>query len=61
MQIPHYIPIDQAVKQYSISRAALTKAIETGKMRAVEVNGFIAVAEEDMKVLSFESRGYGQN
>ena len=54
MKIPHYIPIDQAVERYSISRAALTQAVETGKMRAVRVNGFVAVAEEDMKVLVVE-------
>ncbi len=52
MKIPNYIPIDQATKHYPISRAALTQAIQAGKMRAVKVNGSIAVAEEDMKILA---------
>ncbi len=54
MELPRYIPLDQAAKQYPVSRAALTQAVETGKIRSVRVNGFIAVAEEDMKVLAVE-------
>ena len=54
MELPHYIPLDQAAKRYPISRDALTQAVETGRMRAVRVNGFVAVAEEDMKILAVE-------
>ncbi len=54
MQVPRYIPIDQAVKRYPISRATLTQAIETGKMKAVQVNGLLAVDEEDMKTLTID-------
>ncbi len=54
MESLNYIPIDQAIKHYPISRAALTQAIQTGKMRAVKVDGSIAVAEEDMKILAIE-------
>lgn len=54
MKIPNYIPIDQATKHYPISRAALTQAIQAGKMRAIQVNGVMAVAEEDMKILAID-------
>ena len=55
MELPRYIPIDQASKQYSVSRAALTRAIQTGKMKAVRVSDdTIVVAEEDMKILAIE-------
>ena len=52
MEIPQYIPLDQAAERYPISRQALTRAIKTGKMKAVEVNDTIAVAEEDMEILA---------
>ena len=54
MEIPQYIPLDQAAKQYPVSRAALTQAVEAGKMRVVQVNGSVAVHEEDMKILAIE-------
>lgn len=47
-ELPRYIPLADAARHYRMSRPALTKAVEAGKMRAVRVNGFVAVAEEDV-------------
>jgi len=44
-----YIPLSEAAKRYGLDSVALTQAVESGKIKAVKVNGGIAVAEEDIK------------
>lgn len=54
MNLQTYIPLDDAARRYQINRLALTQAVESGRMRAVQVDDVIAVAEEDMKILAIE-------
>lgn len=45
--IPTYIPFDQAVRQYGLSKKVLTQRIRTGKIQAVQLpSGDLLVAAE---------------
>lgn len=48
LDLPTYVSISEATKRYQLGREALTHLIETGKVRAVKVDGNFAVAEEDI-------------
>lgn len=52
VKLPTYIPLDEAADKYRLTAEALTRAVEDGIIRAVKINGGIAVAEEDVQVLS---------
>jgi len=52
MALETYIPLKEAARRYGISAKILTHNVEAGIIRAVRVNGGIAVAEEDVQVLS---------
>ncbi|RLI50135.1 MAG: hypothetical protein DRP09_20195 [Candidatus Thorarchaeota archaeon] len=54
MNLQTYIPLDDAARRYQINRLVLTQAIASGRMRAVQVKDFVAVAEEDMKILAID-------
>lgn len=54
MNLQSYIPLDAAARRYQINRMALTQAITDGRMRAVQIDGDVAVAEEDMKILAID-------
>jgi len=48
---PRYIVLEEACQRYSLERDHLTRAVERGLVRAIRVNGHIAVAEEDVRKL----------
>lgn len=45
LQIEQYIPLPQAAKRLSITSTSLKKLIDSGTIKAVKLNGTIAVAE----------------
>lgn len=51
-QLPEYLPLDEAARRYHLDRAALTRLIDSGRIRAARVNGGVAVAEEDMETIT---------
>ncbi len=52
VKLPTYIPLDEAADKYRLTAEALTRAVEDGIIRAVKINGGIAVAEEDTAVVA---------
>ena len=48
---PRYIVLEDACQKYELERDHLTRAVERGIVRAIRVNGHIAVAEEDVRKL----------
>ena len=48
---PRYIVLEDACQKYNLERDHLTRAVERGIIRAIRVNGHIAVAEEDVRKL----------
>jgi hypothetical protein len=48
VQLEHYIPLPQAAKRLKISAASLQGLIESGNIKAVKLNGTIAVAESEL-------------
>lgn len=48
---PRYIVLEDACQRYNLERDHLTRAVERGIVRAIRVNGHIAVAEEDVRKL----------
>jgi predicted site-specific integrase-resolvase len=49
VSLPVYITLSEATRRYRVSRGALTRLVESGRVRAVKIDGGIAVAEEDVK------------
>jgi predicted site-specific integrase-resolvase len=47
--LPTYIPLSEAAERYRLSVGALNRAVEHGTIKAVRVNGDVAVAEEDVR------------
>ena len=43
-----YIPLREASERYGVARKSLTQLVDSGRIRAVNINGGIAVAEEDV-------------
>ena len=50
-RIQRYIPLGEAAVKYDVSAELLSEAVERGIVRAIRVNGHIAVAEEDVRKL----------
>jgi hypothetical protein len=48
LQLEQYIPLPQAAKRLKISVASLQSLIESSHIRAVKMNGTIAVAESEL-------------
>jgi predicted site-specific integrase-resolvase len=53
--LPTYVSISEAVKRYKLGREALARLVEAGRVRAVEVDGDMAVAEEDVDAANTEA------
>ena len=51
MGAPRYLRLESAAQKYGVSTETLLRAAESGLVRAVRINGFIAVAEDDVKRL----------
>jgi len=49
VHLPAYISLDEAARRSRLDRASLTRLVEVGRIRAVRVNGGVAVAEEDIE------------
>jgi len=49
---PAYISFEEAIQRFSIGVEMLARAVEQGRVRAVKVNGDLAVLEEDVKALT---------
>jgi len=48
VELPTYITLEEAAKRYQIAPEVLTERVNSGKIRAVRLNGTIALAEEDV-------------
>ena len=46
--LPTYIPLREAAERYGVARKSLTQLVDSGRIRAVKINGGFAVAEEDV-------------
>ncbi len=55
MELPTYITVEEAARRYRIPEDTLTKMVEDGKIRAVKVNGGVAVAVEAVTMLAVKS------
>ncbi|MGD1996984.1 MAG: hypothetical protein PVH62_09460, partial [Anaerolineae bacterium] len=51
LNLPTYIPLREAADRYRLGHRALTRLVESGRIRAVEINGDVAVAEEDVNIV----------
>ncbi len=52
VNLPIYIPRAEAVKRYHVNVGTLARAVESGMIRAVQINGEVAVADEDITALT---------
>jgi predicted site-specific integrase-resolvase len=48
-ELPTYIPVAEATEKYRVGRRELNRLVDSGRVRAVKINGGIAVAEEDVR------------
>jgi hypothetical protein len=48
VQLEQYVPLPQAAKRLKISSASLQGLIDSGNIRAVKLNGTVAVAESEL-------------
>jgi predicted site-specific integrase-resolvase len=51
-ELPTYITLEDAARRYRIAPEVLTERVNSGKIRAVRLNGTIALAEEDVVSLA---------
>jgi len=52
VELPEYLPLEEAARRYRLSPEILTRAVEDGKIRAVCADGRILVAEEDVQKMT---------
>ena len=52
VELPEYLPLEEAARRYRLSQEMLARAVEDGRIRAVRVNGRILVAGEDIRQIS---------
>ena len=52
LELPTFIYLNEAASHYGVRREMLTQLVEDGKIRAGQINGEIAVAQEDVQVLN---------
>lgn len=57
-ELPEFITLDEAARRYRLDRSALTRLVETGKIRAVRVSGGVAVSTEDVKTSSIRKENF---
>jgi excisionase family DNA binding protein len=51
-ELPTYITLEEAARRYRISREVLTNLVESGKIKAVKIDGRVAVADMDIAVVA---------
>ncbi len=56
VDLPTYIPLNEATRRYRIGAQALTQMIEKGTIRAVKIDGSMAVAETDVKNTAYREK-----
>lgn len=49
IDLPSYIPFREAIERYRLDRHVLARLVEDGRVRAVDIKGDVAVAEEDVE------------
>ena len=54
VDLPTYIPLTEAARRYRLDRTALTRLVEAGRIRAVKINGSVAVAQEDIDLATIQ-------
>jgi len=52
IDLPTYIPLNEATRRYRIGAQALTQMVEKGTIRAVRIDGSLAVAETDIDAMA---------
>lgn len=50
--LPEYITIEEAARRYQVDPQVLTERVNSGKIKAVRIDGAIALAEEDVRALA---------
>lgn len=50
--LPEYITLEEASRRYWIDRETLTQMMESGKIRAVKIDGRVAVNTTDLVIVS---------
>ena len=51
-ELPTYILLEEAARRYRINREVLTNFVESGKIKAVQIDGRVAVADMDIAVVA---------
>lgn len=59
-ELPSYVTLDEAARRYRIDPQVLTRLVESGKIKAVQVGGRIAVAEQDVRAASIAAELWEQ-
>jgi hypothetical protein len=54
VDLPTYIPLSEATAKYRLGHRALTRLVESGRIRAVQIDGGVAVAEEDVNIVAIQ-------
>ena len=60
MTLESYLTLSEAARKYGISTDALTRLVKAGIIRAARINGWIAVAEEDVSVSTMRDKIWNQ-
>jgi len=50
--LPVYVPLEESLRRFAVDRETLRQAVERGEVKAMTIDGTLAVAEEDVRVLS---------
>lgn len=56
VELPEFLPLEEAARRYRVSLEALRRAIENGKAKAVRTDGKILVAKEDAAVIAVQTQ-----
>ena len=51
-ELATYIPLTDAARRYHLNPHGLKRAVESGRMKAIRVNGSVAVSTDDAQTLS---------
>ncbi len=49
MNLPVFLPIEEAASKYQIPLTVLTRLVQDGKIEAIQLDGRVAVSEESLK------------
>lgn len=60
VELPTFIPLEDAAKRYALTPAILTQLIDDGRIRAGQVDGELVVAREDVQMLNQRDRLWRQ-